>query len=683
MSILQIKDIKGVGSVTIGKFSAMGIHTGADLLRHLPRRYEDRSNIVQIQNVLPDQYYCIFGTLTNLSIRRYAGGGYVEGEVSDSTGCIKCIWFHSAYLMKSLVVGEDLSLFGQVVFRGKSLCFVHPEMEKHSVNETRKIHMGRIVPFYPLAGSISQRVIRSAVYEALIAFLPKIEDSLPAFIREAENLCNIKFALKEIHFPTTMENANTAHQRMIFDEFVSIRLALRVKRSQHQALTNMSGTLTEIFDWHLRKFQSLLPFSLSAGQTDAMRDIFEDMKDGNLLRLIQGDVGSGKTVIAAFAVYLCSEMGLQAVLIVPTDILAAQHHLTFSKYFTRLGLEVGLLTGGLDRFDQSHVLEGVRTGLIKILIGTHSILSDRVVFKNLGLSVFDEQHKFGVDQRTVLQNKHAHAFHLSLSATPIPRTLAMALYGEMDISEIKAGDRKMSAKKTLWLSSSEREAAYRLAGAEIRAGRQVYLVFPAVRKSESGSSLSIEDSHEFLRRYLPTASFGVIHGKMKKTQVESVMKKFRDNDISVLVATTIIEVGLDIKNASVMIIEDADCFGLSQLHQLRGRIGRGSSKSFCVLVADTNNPETAERLESFASTDDGFELAKKDLSLRGSGNLIGKNQHGNFGTKIGDPVVHARLFERAAKCSEDVFTRHGFNFAKEFSALRTKVQRLLQTGDKE
>ncbi|MCA9396674.1 MAG: ATP-dependent DNA helicase RecG, partial [Candidatus Omnitrophica bacterium] len=590
MSTLQIKDIKGVGTVTIGKLNAMGIHTGADLLRHLPRRYEDRSNIVQIQSVAPEQYYCIFGTLTNLSMRRYAGGGYVEGEVSDPTGRIKCIWFHSAYLMKSLVVGESLGIFGQAVFRGKSLCFVHPEMEKHSANETKKIHMGRIVPFYPLAGSISQRVIRTAVYEALIAFLPKIEDSLPVFLREGEDLCNIKFALKEIHFPTTMENANAAHQRMIFDEFISIRLALRLKRSQQRLRTNASGVISESFDQYLRKFQSLLPFNLSAGQMAAMKDIHEDMEGGHLLRLIQGDVGSGKTVVAAFAVFLCCEADLQAVLIVPTDILATQHHLTLSKYFTPLGVEVGLLTGGLGQLEQSHVLEGVRSGLIRVLIGTHSILSDRVVFKGLGLSVFDEQHKFGVDQRTVLQKKHTHPFHLSLSATPIPRTLAMALYGEMDISEIKAGDRKMSVKKTLWLSSSEREAAYRLAGAEIAAGRQVYLVFPAVRKSEHKSSLSIEDSHEFLRRYLPDVSFGVIHGKMKKSQVESVMEKFRNNDISVLIATTVIEVGLDIKNASVMIIEGADCFGLSQLHQLRGRIGRGSSKSFCVMVADTDNP---------------------------------------------------------------------------------------------
>lgn len=673
-----LESIKGVGVKTADKLRQMGLLSPMDVLRHLPRRYEDRSQVVEIQNVIPDQSNCTYGLLTDLKLKRYRnGGGCVEAAISNGSHVIHCIWFHSTYLMKSLSIGDQLYLFGLVEMKNHQRILIHPEIEKVAKDELKRIHMGRIVPFYSLAGDMSQRVLRTIMYEALLQYLPTIEDSLPSFLLKEEVMCNLKFALKEIHFPKMLDNAQLAHSRMVFDEFIAIRLTLFMKRKL-QKTAPKSTVLAEVsFQKFSSRFVGMLPFTLTDDQMKAMEDIFQDFKNGNMNRLLQGDVGCGKTVVACFALYLCEQIGYQATLVVPTDILASQHHMTLSRYFAHAGIEVALLTSNTSAADRLITLEKIRDGKLSIVVGTHTLLSDKVHFKQLGLSIFDEQHKFGVQQRQSLYTKNQHHFQLLVSATPIPRTLALALYGEMTVSEIKVKGRKSKKKSTLWISAVDRAVAYKIARKEIHAGRQAYVVFPAISQSNM-SIRSIEDSRELIETHLPNIDYSVIHGRMKKNEVQVIMDQFRNNEFPLLVATTVIEVGVDVSNATTMIIEGADRFGLSQLHQLRGRVGRGSDRSFCILIADTDNAETRDRLEAFSTIDDGFELAKKDLSSRGSGNLVGINQHGSFGTRIGDPIKHAELFEQSAKCAERIVVEYDFLKSDHFSNLRLRVNRLLE-----
>ena len=622
--------------------SELGLFTFGDLIQYFPFRYEDRTLLTPIAEINDQMENVQF--IGRIKYKEKIGVGRRErlvAECCDETGCIELVWFQGVkWIEKSLVSGVDFLFYGKPgVFNGQ-IQMTHPEME---VYKGPQISEKFFQPIYPLTEKLRKKYVDSKLIASLQKSLlevsfPYIRETLPQEIIQQFKLISKQEALYHIHLPQSENWLHQARRRLKFEELFYNQLRLikqnLVRKTAFPGQIFSSAALLTTF------YKDHLPFSLTEAQKKVIREIFEDMRSGNQMnRLLQGDVGSGKTIVAFISMLLAIDNGTQACLLAPTEILADQHFQGLKKFADLLGISIAKLTGSVKKKDRVEIHEGLQSGTLNILVGTHAIFEDVVQFKNLGLCIIDEQHRFGVAQRAKLwdKNKQIHPHVLVMTATPIPRTLAMTLYGDLDVSvidELPAGRKPI---QTIHRYDSHRLQVFSFIQSEIQKGRQVYIVYPLIEESEKMDFKDLMDGHESITRAFPEIPLGILHGKMKPADKDFEMARFVKNETKIMVATTVIEVGVNVPNASVMIIESAERFGLAQLHQLRGRVGRGAEQSYCLLLTDYKiSADTKKRIETMVRTNNGFEIAEVDLQLRGPGDIGGTRQSGAIDLMIAD-----------------------------------------------
>lgn len=646
---MPVRYLKGVGPKKAATLNRLGLRTIEDLLFYLPRRYEDRSNLKPIRELVIGQAQTVKGEVLTFGVRKTRKGMRLfQVAIGDNTGVIHAIWFNQPFLKQFFKVEQKIILYGRVE-KYDTLQMHQPEYEILKSEVTATAHMGRIVPIYPLTQDLTQKYLRSLIYRAAMndTFLAK--DPLPTRLRAKHRLVDSKFALRNIHYPRNFEILKMAYKRLVFDEFFLLQLAIALKRKG--ATKEGVGISHEVDDELLVSFRKNLPFELTDSQFKVMKEIEADMKSSRPMnRLLEGDVGSGKTVVACYAILLTIKNGLQACLMAPTEILAKQHFMTLTDILVPFGVNIDLLISGLSQERKQEVRQAVKGGEVNLIIGTHAVIQEEVDFAKLGLVIVDEQHKFGVTQRTVLRKKGARADVLVMTATPIPRTLALTVYGDLDISVIKELPPGRRPVTTYWVEESRREKVYAFTKEEIKKGRQAYIVCPRIQETGKSQIQAAATMHEKLKsEVFNEFSVGLIHGKMGVKEKDAIMKSFKGRKLDILVSTVVIEVGIDVPNASVMLVENAERFGLAQLHQLRGRVGRGKHESYCILLADPRTETAQKRLQTMADTVDGFEIAEEDLQLRGPGEIFGTRQHGLPEIRFGNILRDAEIMELARR----------------------------------
>lgn len=647
-----VQYLKGIGPVRAKSFAACGVNVIEDLLYYFPRRYEDRSNFTGIAELKVGQVYTIKAQVLAGGQRnswRRRAFSITEATLADSTGKISCVWFNQPYLKEYLKTGASLILYGKVeAYKGRPQ-MNNPEFEFVGADDDNSLNIGRIVPVYTLPQGFSQRGMRRIIKNALDEFLPKINDCLPFDLRTRNNLLNLAQSLLNIHFPQGPELQKQAHTRLSFEEFFIFQLPLvlrKLRRKEKKGIKHIvNGKLIE-------DFISALPFKLTQAQEKAFAEIKADMAIGQAMqRLLQGDVGSGKTVVATLGCLIAIQGGYQAAFMAPTEILARQHYEKVTSQLRGLvssagKIRVGLLVGQ-DK-GREKLYQDIKNGKMDLIIGTHALLEEELCFKNLGFVVIDEQHKFGVGQRALLPKKGNNPDVLIMTATPIPRTLAITLYGDLDISVINQLPPGRIPVKTLHFSHAQKKKGYAIIKEELSYRRQGYIIYPVIEESYALDIAGAKKMFAELKEgEFKNFRLGLIHGKLKEKEQEEVMSKFKNRELDLLISTTILEVGIDIANATCMIIESAERFGLSQLHQLRGRIGRGKLQSFCVLISDCPTEEAKARMAAMVASNDGFRISEEDLKIRGPGEFFGKLQHGLAELRIANPLIQLRLLKAA------------------------------------
>ena len=644
-----------------------GLRTVEDLLQYPPFRYEDRSNVKTIAQLAPGEMATVLAEVrqTKVSGFKRRNLGLFEAEFTDaSRAIVVCKWFHGQYLADKLLPGTKFALFGKVEFdsyRG-DLQMMHPELEALSGDDDGEaaLHTGRIVPVYEAAGKVNTRVLRTLT-NAILSQLSPVEDHLPEALRQTLKLLPLDAALRQLHFPPAdadlrLLNAfrSPAHFRLILEEFFWLECGLALKKGKARLVPGIAFARNE----HIReRIKTLLPFKPTRAQVNALREIADDMAAPSPMnRLLHGDVGSGKTIVAAEAMVIAVENKFQAVVLAPTEILATQHYFSLQPLFRKLGYQVNLLTGSSK--DKAEFKKYLALGMIQVAIGTHALIEDDVEFQNLGLIVIDEQHRFGVMQRFQLARKGIAPDVLVMTATPIPRTLAMTLYGDLDVSvidELPPGRKPITTKH---YTADAIESVWSFLKLQVDAGRQAYVVYPVIEDSETQATKAAQTAHDHLsREVFPNIPVALLHGRMPAAQKEAVMAAFKAGDTKILVATTVIEVGVDVPNATVMVIEHAERFGLAQLHQLRGRVGRGGEQSYCMLVTEKLGDTAKERIRTMVDTNDGFAIAEMDLKLRGPGEFFGTKQSGLPALKIASLVRDREILEIAQRKAADFVAR--------------------------
>lgn len=645
---MPIRYLKGVGPKKAAVLSNLGINTIEDILFYLPRRYEDRSKFALIREVKIGEYHTIRAKVLSLGI--YTTKRQIpvfQLTIGDSTGVLYCVWFNMPFLKKNFKVGQTIIVYGKVE-RYSKIQMNHPDYEIME-KEPDSIHMGRIVPIYSLKQDISQRYLRLLTYGAVMGYVPLLRETLPTYIRAKRKLVDIHFAVRSMHFPHSFKNLEKSYHRLVFEEFFLLQVALAKKKFGLKE--KEEGIKHSLDEDSLVTFKKLLPFELTDGQLKAITEVERDMaSEKPMNRLLEGDVGSGKTVVALYALLVTVKNGNQGVIMAPTEILARQHYMTMSELLMPLGINIRLLISGIPKDKKQQIKEEIKNGDVDVVCGTHALIQEDVLYNKLGLIVIDEQHKFGVTQRALIKDKGDNPDLLVMTATPIPRTLALTVYGDLDISVIKQMPHNRRPITTFWVEEERRQTVYEFVRQEVRKGRQVYIVYPRVSKT-AGSNLKAVTSmyNKIQDEIFPDLQVGIIHGKMSSAAKEAVMKKFKDGVYGILVSSVIVEIGIDIPNASVMIIENAERFGLSQLHQLRGRIGRGDYDSYCILLGTPTTDSAERRLSKIVETQDGFEIAEEDLELRGPGEFFGTRQHGLPELKFGNLTEDFEIMEEARK----------------------------------
>jgi ATP-dependent DNA helicase RecG len=662
----ELMYLKGIGPHRAEILAKHGLRTFEDLLGYLPFRYEDRIHFAKIRDIVPGQVYTIRAQVLSGSLVRYtrARGGMYHLLVRDETGSLPCKFFHGHYLEKTFKAGQGLVLHGKADLdpvRPGRIEMINPTYELLGDKGADSTEVGRIVPIYEAIGGIGSRTMRRIVYLALEKFSGSLPDPLPADILARYHFPSRREAVQFVHFPPATESVDAlnsfrsaAHRRLIFEEFFFYQLSVAMRKKAAQQQTGIAFRVREPA---IREaIKRVLPFKPTDAQKRALGEIALDLERGvPMNRLLQGDVGSGKTIVALESATIVIENGYQAALMAPTEILAVQHSLAAKKIFERSGYRVELLISGMKTADKKAALERVRSGAAQLVVGTHALLEPQVEFKRLGLVIVDEQHRFGVLQRKEIMEKGTAPDVLVMTATPIPRTLSLTLYGDLDISVIDQMPPGRMPIVTRVSSDGNLPGVWDFLRREMDAGRQAYVVYPVIEQSKSEESqrslkAAIVEFERLRSHIFPNRHVGLLHGRMKSEEKEAVMDGFRRHEIDVLVATTVIEVGVDVPNATVMVIEHANRFGLSQLHQLRGRIGRGGEKGTCILIAPKNPGEDAQvRLETMVRTTNGFEIAETDLKLRGPGEFFGTRQHGELGFHIANPVRDFELLEQARR----------------------------------
>ncbi len=642
--------LKGVGPRRAKQISGLGITTVSDLLYYLPRRYEDRREISSIRDARSGAIYTIKGRIKRHGVWKSKKGMVIyEMVVNDGTGDIHGVWYNQPYLKKYFKGGEDIILYGKAE-RFKYLQMTHPDYEilKKEEDSLETAHMNRIVPIYPLTRDVTQRYLRALIYRALDN-VKTLKETLPTAVRARNKLVDIRFAVKNIHFPGNFESLKMAHRRIVFEEFFILESALALVKKKVKR--ESAGVRHKVEKGLFESFKRMLPFKLTKGQIDAMKKIEEDMMSpGPMNRLLQGEVASGKTVVAMYALLLTIKNGFQGAIMVPTETLAQQHYLTMSEFFMPLGINVRLLIRSTGNGAKEEIKKELKEGDVDIIIGTHSLIQEGILFDRIGLIIIDEQHKFGVSQRALFRKKGIKSDVLIMTATPIPRTLVLTVYGDLDVSVIRQMPEGRLPVSTYWVEEERKEMVYKFIREEVLSGRQAYILCPRIEETQKSSLSAAKAVYEHLQKdVFPDLKLALIHGRMKGSEKGRLMRHFRGNKINILVSTTLIEVGIDVPNATVMVIENADRFGLAQLHQLRGRIGRGEYKSYCILISDPKGENARRRLEAFEQLQDGFELAEEDLSIRGPGQLLGTRQHGLPEIKYGNMIADKDILELARR----------------------------------
>ena len=660
--------LKGVGEVRAKQLAQLNIFTLRDLICHFPRGYEDRTKLVPIEKLEPDVPACFRAMVMNTPRTSHIRKGLdlTKVQVADTTGRLNVTFFNSRFAAQQLEYGREYIFYGAVSgdFIGYSM--TNPVFE---APESQPVTTRRILPIYPLTAGLTNAALLRLVQQALaVCGLP--EEILPAEVREKYGILPAERAYFAIHEPNSMAEAELAKKRMIFEEFFVFSAGLTLMRAARKEKKTEPYT-----DFDMAPFYDSLPFTLTGAQSRAVGEILADFRRGiPMNRLVQGDVGSGKTMVAAAAAYCAARNGAQTALMAPTEILAEQHFASLSALFVPLGVSVALLTGSMTGKQKKDVRERIAAGEVQVVIGTHALLSESTRFEHLGLVITDEQHRFGVGQRSRLSAKGEDPHLLVMSATPIPRTLALILYGDLDVSILDELPPGREPVDTFLVGESYRPRINAFIRKQVAEGHQCFVVCPAVEENEElGIKAASVWAETLQQTVFPDLRIALLHGQMKGAEKEAAMASFARGEADVMVATTVIEVGVDVPNATLMVIEDADRFGLSQLHQLRGRVGRGKAKSYCILTTHNRNPETLQRLKALCKTTDGFKIAEEDLRLRGPGDFFGSRQSGLPAFRVADLGCDLAAMKDAQQASADWIDAYGASDTPEANALRERI----------
>jgi ATP-dependent DNA helicase RecG len=694
--------MKGVNKATAGRLKKLGVTTVYDLLYLMPRRHNDYSRATRVADLKVGIEQTVVATVWEAHVVRPGGKEATEAFLGDETGNIRAIWFGRSYIARALQTNAKVVLSGRVdAFRGQKQ-FQSPEYEVLRDDEDL-LHTGRLVPVYPLTEGLYPRTMRRLMWQALEEWAPSAQEFVPPQVMQRQRLVLLQQALRQVHFPDSQASWEEARRRLAFDELLVLQLAVLSRRARWRE--DGRGVSIPVDEAVLEEFRSSLPFHLTQAQSRVLRETLADMARGTpaMSRLVQGDVGSGKTVVALAAMLMSVAAGYQSAMMAPTEILAEQHFTTVEKLlmpFARpvnepnvsvfhIGphpqpISVGLLLGRMGRKEKEEVQRRVKEGEIDLLIGTHALIQEDVSFQRLGLAVVDEQHRFGVLQRAALRGQAEAKPHvLVMSATPIPRTLALTLYGDLDVSvldELPPGRQRITTK---WVQPDKRQAAYGFLRKQVQEGRQAFVICPLIEESEVIEARAATEEYQRLStEVFPDLRLGLVHGRMSSKDKEEAMRRFHDRETDILVSTPVVEVGIDVPNATVMLIEAADRFGLAQLHQFRGRVGRGQHKSYCLLLSENPSEEAGQRLRIMEETQDGFKLAEEDLRMRGPGDFFGTRQSGLPALKVAG-IGDRDLFLEARKEAERLLEKDPSLNRDEHHLLSQKVARFLDSVTEE
>lgn len=671
----NIQFVKGIGPKKAEKMARLGIFTVKDALYYFPRQFEDRSRqkkIFQLEEGEKTGVRVKIDRINSVSRRKFS---ITEFYVSDDTGKAKLVFFNKAYLRNTFRVDDIVKVFGSVKKNLGPVTELHNcEIEYDKLDK----NTGIIVPVYSLTAGVGNKEVMGMIRNIFESSDISIDEYLPKWLVDKYNLCGVDFAIKNMHFPEKKENVKIAMYRLIFEELLFLQLGLFTVKGNNKVGKGIRFQRHKDMD----KIEGKLPFKLTRAQQKAYDEIIEDMTSDRIMnRLVQGDVGSGKTIVAQLALANCVLNGYQGAYMAPTEILAKQHMESFKDFFEGTGIRVEVLTGSSTKKEAREILEDLASGQVDILIGTHAVIEDRVEFASLGLVITDEQHRFGVNQRGRLTSKSENPDVLVMTATPIPRTLALILYGDLDISIIDELPPGRKPIETLAIEKRKRESYYMSkVRSEIEKGRQVYVVCPLVEESETLDLKSASEVYDELRYdFFKDLRVGLLHGKMKASEKDQVMEAFKNHELDILVSTTVIEVGVNVPNASLMIIENAERFGLAQLHQLRGRVGRGSEKSYCTLIYGSKTEICRHRMAIMEETNDGFKISEKDLELRGPGDFFGTRQHGLPELRVANLFKHMKILRLVQKEAREIYAQDPALRVKDNEGIRLKIEEMFKS----
>lgn len=673
----SVTEIKGIGAKKAQTLNNLGIFTVNGLIEHFPRDYEDRSQVKDIADLTENEENTFFALVSavpeNVHIRKMT---VTKVKLSDSTGSVNAVWYNQPFIKNALKKDEEYIFTGIYKKSGYRREVSSPEFEKAGTDK-EILGGGRIVPVYPLTSGISQKVLRSLIKTTLDAVKTQLPEFLPLEMRKKYMLCERNFAISNIHFPENDESFFIARKRLVFEELFVLQTALFILKGTAKRNDGIVFKTKGISEESEKAFG----FGFTKAQKKVIAEICADVSKGiPMNRLIQGDVGSGKTAVAMTAALMAVKNGYQAALMAPTEVLASQHYESFKEFFDKFGIKVCLLKGSLKKKEKEAVKELISTGEADVIVGTHAIIQEDVEFKKLGLVITDEQHRFGVKQRNVLSEKGINAHVMVMTATPIPRTLALILYGDLDVSVIDELPPGRQHIDTFAVNSSYHQRAYGFIRKEVENGRQAYMVCPMIEENDAIEAKSVMQMiDEVSQTDFKGLSVAVLHGKMKADEKERIMKDFAENKIQILISTTVIEVGINVPNATIMLIENAERFGLSQLHQLRGRVGRGKYQSYCILVTDSKSEVTKERMKVMKKTNDGFEISETDLKLRGPGEFFGTRQHGVPQLKIANLYKDADILSQAQAAAKELNRNENWQKDDRYKPLKERINMLFNS----
>lgn len=658
----NIRYLKGIGPRREAIFNDLGVRSVKDLLYYFPFRYQDRRNFKKIKDLEVDEFSVIKGKVRTTKLKQFPFflrsklkklKSVFEAILEDETGSIRCTWFNQAYLSETIKAGVSLVIYGKLKVGSSGRQIIAPEYAIEEGGET--LGSGKIIGIYRLPSEFTQKFMRKVVFSALKSHLSKFSDPLPYYLRRKKNIPNIAKSLEEMHLPVSWEDAEAARERFIFEELFLSQILVYLRKAKR---VFQQGTKFKILKSTIKKIRNNLKFRLTSSQEESLTQILNDLeKPHPMHRILQGDVGCGKTAIATFAIGICADCGFQAALMVPTEVLAFQHKETLEKSLKGLKFlskrdsskAIKVISSSLTKREIEDIYKGLRNGTIKVIVGTHSLIQEEVKFKNLGLVIIDEQHRFGVAQRALLPKKGKVAPHcLIMSATPIPRSLALSLYGDLDSSVINQMPEGRIIPNTRWVKEGSRVEVYDFLRKILNEGRQVYIVYPVIEESLDGDLKSLKIMYKKIVEEFPEFKVKIFHGRMKSEEKLKAIKAFKDKKADILVSTTVVEVGLNIENATTMLVENPERFGLAQLHQLRGRIQRSQYQPYFILISRDNlTPESSRRLEIISKEPSGFKIAEEDLKLRGPGDFFGNLQHGLPDLKLANPIEDLEILKEA------------------------------------